>query len=467
MGCPDLDSYIARLEQNGDLVRITAPVDPLLEIAAITDQVCKEPGGGRALLFENPRGSKFPLAANLFGSERRVCLALGRADLAGLGSRLRVLLEQVKAPEFSRLDRQIAALPEFAAFAPLTARTGCRSELCEMEPPDVTRFPFLQSWPGDGSAEGYPRYITLGQTYSRNPSDGSRNCGLYRIQVRGAREVAIQWKPGSGAARHAEEYRRRGAPMPVAIVLGGDPALLFSAMFPLPGDLDEVTFAGFLRGEACEVEPCRSVPLEVPCGAEAVIEGWCQPEETVLEGPFGNHTGRYSPAAPAQLMRVSAVRHRRRAIIPATLVGPPPMEDCWMAGAWERLLAAFLNTLFPAVVDIHFPQQWVFHQSAIISLEKPSPGMVREIAGQLWKTTWFGAARLIIFVDAAIRPAHPSAVAWQAINVTNYADDIIWDTTAQRLAIDATGCRTAAAGLCMPAELRSSVERRWQEYGLG
>ncbi|MGB9081885.1 MAG: UbiD family decarboxylase, partial [Desulfuromonadaceae bacterium] len=383
MSSSPLRQFISQLEAAGDLSRISVPVDPVLEIAAVTNRVCKRPGGGAALLFEHPAGSQFPVATNLFGSPARVCRALGVTNPGELTDRLRSLLDLIPDPDASALDRLIAALPEFSRFAPHTTAEADPA-LIPMDPPDLLRFPFLQSWPGDGSAVSRPRYITLPQVVTTDPDGGARNCGVYRVQIRGEREAAIQWKAGSGAARHAELYRRRGRAMPVAVVLGGDPATLFSALFPLPGDLDEMTFAGFLRGSPLVTVPCRSVPLRVPAGAEVVIEGYVEPGETVIEGPFGNHTGFYSPAAPAALMRVTAISHRPDAVIPATIVGQPPMEDCRMAESWERLQLAFLQRLVPAITDIRYPFEWVFHQSAIISLENPQPGMVRNISAQLW-----------------------------------------------------------------------------------
>jgi 4-hydroxy-3-polyprenylbenzoate decarboxylase len=237
-------------------------------------------------------------------------------------------------------------------------------------------------------------------------------------------------------------------------------------MLPLPGDLDEMTFAGFLRGAPIEMANCRSVPLRVPATAEAVIEGFVDPAETVLEGPFGNHTGSYSPAGPAALLRVTSISHSLGAIIPATVVGPPPMEDCWMAKAWERLLLAFLKKLVPAVAEIHFPLEWVFHQSAMISLENPNPAMVREIAATLWDTPWFSDARLIIFVSADTAPANEREIAWRCINLTDYTDDILHDSTRRRMALDATGCRLPRQPLQADPAMELHVLRRWQEYGI-
>jgi len=454
------------MESSGELYRISVPTDPILEIAAITNRVCKKPYGGVALLFEQPLGSTFPVATNLFGSEKRVCLALGITDLNELTLRLRILLGRIPELDLTLLDRQIAALPEFNRFAPHIA-TEEDSKLIRMRDPDLTGFPFLQSWPDDGAAGGYGRYITLPQVFTADPDGGTQNCGVYRVQLRGKREVAIQWKEGSGAARHAALYSSAGKAMPVAIVLGGDPAALFSAMFPLPGDLNELTFAGFIRNAPIAVSKCRSVPLYVPNCAEVVIEGYVEPGSTVTEGPFGNHTGFYSPVATAALMRVTSIRYRTDAIIPATVVGAPPMEDCWMAQAWERLLLAFLQKIETSIKDICFPLEWVFHQSAIISLENPQPCMVRDISSRLWALPWFKSARVLVFVAADTGTTESfSYAAWKTVNVADFSKDIIHDGTSGRIAVDATGSSLSRKAVVISAESEDLVARRWREYKL-
>ncbi len=464
MPITDLHQFIFQLESAGELARICAAADPLLEIATVTDRVCKQKEGGKALLFGQPRGARFPLATNLFGSLHRVCLALGIDHLDCLTDRMAALLGQIHNPDLIRLDRQIAALPGFARFAPVTA-AGNDPSLVAMATPDLTVFPFLQNWGGDGAACGQPRYITLPQVFTALPDGGSPNCGMYRCQVRGPRELAVRWNPGSGAARHLEEFRRRNEPMPVAIALGGPPAALFSAMFPLPGDLDEMAFAGFLRDEAIAMCSCRTVPLQVPLSCELVIEGHVSPNETALEGPFGNHTGSYSPAGPAALMRVTAISHRPDAIIPATVVGPPPMEDCWMAKAWERLLLALLQRFLPNIKELHFPLEWIFHQSAIISLDHPAPLMVRETAERLWSTPWFSNARLLIFVDSGTA-TDPNEVAWHCINLTEFTHDAFQDQSGTRLALDATGSRVPQHRVNRDSGIGQLVEQRWPEYGI-
>jgi len=463
MPLSDLQTFVSLLEARAELSRIHVTTDPLLEIAAITNRVCKQPDGGRALLFDKPHGSVFPVATNLFGSLRRTCLALEVDDLRQLTVKMDGLLDQIPEFDLTVLDRQISALQDFARFLPVQAPPRWAEA---MVPPDLSTLPFLQSWPGDGAAEGHGRYVTLPQVFTSDPDGDNPNCGLYRAQVRGTRELALRWKTGSGAASHLGKFRQLGKALPVAIALGGPPVTIFSAMLPLPGELDEMTFAGFLRGAAIEMADCRTVPLRVPAMAEVVIEGFVDPAETAMEGPFGNHTGYYSPAGPAALMRVTSISHRPDAVIPATVVGPPPMEDCWMAKAWERMLLAFLSKLSPAVVDIHFPLEWIFHQSAIISLDKPNRAMVREIAAQLWDTPWFSAAPLLVFVDAAVAPTDLSAVAWRVVNSGGLAQDLFHDADHKRTALDATHSDLSCQTLYGDPAVNLLLQRRWQVYGI-
>jgi 4-hydroxy-3-polyprenylbenzoate decarboxylase len=237
-------------------------------------------------------------------------------------------------------------------------------------------------------------------------------------------------------------------------------------MFPLPGMLDELTFAGFLSGAPLVTVPCHTIPLRVPINAEVVIEGYVEPGDTVVEGPFGNHTGFYSPAIPAALMRITSISHRSGAIIPATVAGPPPMEDCWMAQAWERLQLAFIRKLIPQIVDIHFPVEWVFHQSAIIALENPQPGMVREITNRLWALPWFAAARLLLFITADDQPVSLQHAAWRAINAADLSEYVLHDGDTGRRAFDATGSRVPRPEVRITGECAAKVARRWKEYGL-
>ncbi|HEY3308815.1 MAG TPA: UbiD family decarboxylase [Desulfuromonadaceae bacterium] len=459
----DLHQFIALLESRQQLIRIKSQVDPLQEIAAITDRVCKTSDGGKALIFEHPLGSSFPVATNLFGSLPRIGLALGLEHPDLLTDKLSALLQQIVSPVLDDLDAQIAALPDFTRYLPRLCEWPGATKV--QDAPDLGLFPFLQAWPEDGSASGHPRYISLPLVITADTSGGNPNCGMYRAQVCGSKELAIRWKPESGAGRHLEEFRQAGKPMPVAIALGGDPAITLSAMSPLPGKLDEITFAGFLRGDSIDMAACCSIPLSVPLTSEVVIEGYVDPIEQAIEGPFGNHTGLYSPAGPAALMRITSISHREDAIIPATIVGPPPMEDCWMGKAWERLLLAFLQRLVPGVIEINFPLEWIFHQSAVISLEKPVPAMVRETANLLWSMPWFSASRILIFISPET-DSKLANVAWQFINLPEFKEDLFYDHTGRRLALDATGGRLQQQRLKADQKVLDRISRHWPSFGL-
>ncbi len=459
----DLRTFIATLEHTHQLTRISATTDPLLEIAAITCRICQQQDGGPALLFESPRGSRFPVATNLLGSHQRVALASGTGDLNKLTIKIRELLRQLPNLQFETLDQQLSQSPVFSSFA----RTPATPAWDQTQPvSDLSLFPFLQNWPGDGSANGFPRYITLGQCHTTAPDGSTPNCGVYRAQICGKQQLAIRWNATSGAARHLKQYRRNNLPMPVALALGGDPGLLLAAMMPLPGNLDEVTFAGFLQGAPQQFSPCATIPLSVPASAELVIEGFVSPNQFFQEGPYGNHTGSYSPAGKAALMQITRISHRPDAIIPATVVGPPPMEDCWMTGAWERVLLAFLSTMIPAIVDIHIPLAWSFHQSAIISLETPSSGMVRDISAQLWKLSWFSASRILVFVAADETPLAKTDISWRCINLVDATDDMIFDATHTKIALDATGRGRTTPRLIHDTATEAAVSGRWEEFSL-
>ncbi len=433
----NLHDYLAIIEREGELKRITDKKNPFLEIAKIVSEESKLSGGGDVLLFEHPGDSGFPLAANLFGSLRRVSIALCVDNIRELEKKFSALISPLRTVSFDNVDSQMSSLPEFCSMRPaVTSETA----LTEITLPDLTTFPFLQSWPEDGKVSGHPRYITLPLLFTSSPDGIETNCGMYRCQIRGKAEIAVQCKDGSGAASHLESYRKIGRKMPVAIVLGGAPCMTFSAMFPLPGRLDEVTFAGFLQNRPLTMVRSLTVPLYVPSEAEVVLEGYIDPHESVIEGPFGNHTGSYSPPSPAPLIRLTCIRRREKPIIPATVPGEPPMEDCWMAKAWERLLAVFLRKLLPGFADIHFPIEWIFHNSGVISIEEPGSGMVIETARFLWSLPWFRNSKILLFVDAsACLPERVSTVVWHAINLVEFSSDIFFDAEKRRMAIDATG----------------------------
>ncbi|HLO27126.1 MAG TPA: UbiD family decarboxylase, partial [Geobacteraceae bacterium] len=419
MAWQDLREFLDRLEQTGQLHRIGAEVDPMLEIAEITDRVSKSPGGGRALLFERVRGSRFPAVTNIFGSERRVCAALGVDELPQLTRRMAELLQNVNAVTEEDAGAALASNTDFARFGPAVVAQGACQEVVE-DAPDLSAYPIPKSWPGDGWPACNGRFITLPLIFTRDPDTGVANCGMYLVQVFSSRSAGIRWRPGSGGAGHLTKYRARGERMPVAIALGGDPAAAFSAMLPLPAAVDEMQFAGFLRGKQVEVVQCRTSGIMVPANAELVIEGYIDPCELGSGGEFGNHTGFYAPPQELPVMHVDCITRRRDPVFPATVVGPPPMEDCHMARAAERLMLPFTRLELPEIVEINLPLEGIFHGAAIVSIDKRAPGQGRLVMERLWAKGWLSGSRLLVVVDGDVDVCDLSRVFWKVLNSSNW-----------------------------------------------
>lgn len=458
-----LREFIQLIERSGDLHRIETQVCTHLELAAITRRVCASVRGCNALYFSRPDDFRFPVVANLFGSRRRMRQALGLDSMNDLTDSFGAVLDALPHVVMAGLGDRLAAHPDLACCGPVPVADGpCREQT---EPfADLLQLPFPQGWPDDGLAAGAGRYITMGQIVTANADGADLNYGIYRCQIHDARTLAIRWRRGSGAERHHRQFAQRGERMPLAIILGGPPAFTLSAAWPLPEGLNEAAFAGWLRGAGIPVVACSHGPLQVPAEAELVLEGFAEPDQPLVEGPFGNHTGRYDPAGPAARVTITRITRRLEPVIPVTVVGPPPQEDCWMMLGWERLLAALLRRLIPGLHDICLPLPWVFRQSAVISLVEPTAGMVREAVHALWQLPWFAKARLLVVVDAAITPSDLRGAAWRVVNETYWLDDLIRDETGRRLAVDATK-RTTEEGLA-DEEISHLIDQRWKEYGL-
>lgn len=469
-----LHEFLGELERRGELHRVGNEVDPRLEIAAITDRVCKSAGGGKALLFETVRGGEIPVATNLFGSPRRMAAALGVSTLEELTARMEELLGPAGGSDPLAAPHVVDALQQ---YLPVTGTMAPCQEIVETVP-DLSRYPFLTSWPGDGQPHGDGRFITLPLVITRDPDTGCANCGMYRVWIAGERSAGIRWYAGKGGDRHGRKYRERGEPMPVAIAVGGDPSLALAAMMPLPEEVDEMQFAGWLRGAPVEMVRCRTNELLVPAGAELVIEGFVEPGETILDGAFGNHTGFYVPAAQVPNLRVSCVTRRAACIYPATVVGPPPMEDCHLAQAAAQLLLPLFRRRWPDIVDISFPVEWIFHGGAIVAVRQDAAVRAKELMEELWASELMGGARLIIVVDADADVRDLSHVAWRIVNLPDWRRDLVVSAREQgtplfpwlgsRLGIDATRCGGGGRPpeLAMDEEIRRLVDQRWGEYGL-
>ncbi len=419
MALDNLREMLAEIERIGELVRIAEPVRTRLEIAEIADRVMKSPGGGPALLFEHPllddgSRSPMPVAINLFGSMRRICLALGCERLDDIGGRISELLE-LKVPDglFGKLA-MLPKLAEIAKFPPRVkgGRPPCQEVVQRGDEVNLDGIPFLTTWPGDGG-----RYITLPMVITADPERGTRNVGMYRIQVLGRNTLAMHWQRHKVGAAHWRAMAARGERMPVVIALGGDPASIYSGSAPLPPTIDEFIFAGFLRRAPVELAKAVSSDLDVPAEAELVIEGYIDPAEPLVrEGPFGDHTGFYSLADDYPLVRVTAVTMRRDPIYPATLVGRPPMEDYYLGHATERIFLPLLRLTVPEIVDYHMPAPGIFHNLVFVSIDKQYPGQAWKVMHALWGQGLMALAKVLVVVDREVNVQDPDEAWWIALN---------------------------------------------------
>lgn len=450
----DLRRFIELLEERGELVRIGAEVDPVLEIAAITDRVCKSPGGGRALFFEKVSGHDLPVLTNLFGSHRRTAWTLGVDEVEEPAGRLAARLAGTPgAGADERLRRLLGSLEGEPCRA---ARGACREELWPQ--PDLTRLPALKGWPGDGG-----RFLTLPLVFTRDPETGERNCGMYRMQIFDPGSAGMHWRPNSDGFRHFRAWQQRGERMPVAVALGGDPALIYAAGAPLPEGADEVAFAGFLRRQPVAMVPCLNSDLEVPAAAEIILEGFVEPGQCRPEGPFGNHTGFYVPPQPVPVFHVTVVTSRRDPLYPCTVVGPPPMENGYLAKATERLFLPLLQLDFPEIVDINLPMATIFHGCALVAVDRHRVRSPGELIRRLWRTGFFRSSRLLVLLDGKEDVRDPARAYWRVVNLIDPGRDLIVEEG--KIGIDATGPGKGDEVRADPAVL-ARVSRRWPEYGI-
>ena len=408
-----LREFVSDLDALGELVRITEPVDPHLEVYEIADRVMKQPDGGKALLFTNVKGSDMPLGINLFGSMKRMAMALGVDSLDDIGDRLSSMLK-LEVPD--SLMGKLAMLPmlkEMAGFPPRTIRSGvCQEVVLEGDAIDLDKLPIITCWPDDGGP-----YITLPLVITKDPESGIRNVGMYRVQKMDRRTTAMHWQRHKTGARHFELARRKGERLEVAVVLGGDPATIFSATAPLPPAIDEFIFTGFLRRRPMELVKAVTVDLEVPAEADIVLEGYVDPtEDLILEGPFGDHTGFYSLADMYPAFHITAVTMRREPIYPTTIVGKPPMEDYYMGHATERIFLPLTRLILPEVVDYHMPAEGIFHNLVFVSIEKEYPGHAFKVMNGLWGLGQMMLAKVIVVVDKDVNVQDPAEAWWVALN---------------------------------------------------
>jgi 4-hydroxy-3-polyprenylbenzoate decarboxylase len=490
MALDNLRAFIGAIDAAGDLRRVSRSVSTRLEMTEIADRMMKSPGGGPALLFEQPAlesgaASPIPVAVNLFGSERRMAMALEVERLDDIGDRIAELLN-LKVPE--GLLGKLAMLPrlaEIARFPPRTVsgRPACQETVWRTDDVDLTRLPIPVCWPQDGGP-----YITLGGVITRDPETGTRNVGMYRVQVIGPRTLAMHWQRHKVGAAHWRRMAERGETMPVAIALGGDPASMYAASAPLPPSIDEYLFAGFLRNEPVRLAKSLTSDLEVPAEAELVLEGFIDPREPlVLEGPFGDHTGFYSLADYYPAVHITAVTMRADPVWPHTIVGRPPMEDFYLGHATERIFLPLLKLTLPEVVDYHMPAEGIFHNLVFVSIDKQYPGQAFKVMNGLWGQGLMSLAKVIVVVDQDVNVRDPKEAWWVALNHIDPERDVRFTmgpidvldhssrgfTYGSKMGIDATRkwkeegfTRDWPDKIVMDQATKTRVDAMWRELGL-
>jgi 4-hydroxy-3-polyprenylbenzoate decarboxylase len=426
MAFKDLSEFIHLLEQNGQLKRISTEVSPELEITEITDRISKGPlGRNVALLFENVKGSDSPVLINSMGHPDRMAWALGADDLNELGQRLAELIDmrlpQGAAEMMARAGKLINVIRSLGIGPSVVRNAPVQQVVHTGEEVDLAELPVLKCWPDDAG-----RFITLPTVVTRDPVSGTRNVGMYRLQVRDRNTLSMHWQLHKGGAEHARsaEYSHHQH-LPVAVSLGGDPAITWAGSAPLPPGIDEFLLAGWLRGKAVELTPCVTQPLEVPAHAEFVIEGYVDPNETAPEGPFGDHTGHYTPVADYPVMHVTAITHRRSPIYPTTIVGIPPMEDYWMGKATERLFLPLTRMFLNEIVDISMPAEGVFHNLLLVSIRKRYPGHARKVINGIWGLGLMMLTKCIVVLDHDIDIQDTSSALFHTLNNVDWKRDVI------------------------------------------
>lgn len=485
MAFQDLRQFINALEARGWLKRIAQEVSCELEITEIADRVSKSAGANNvALLFENVKGYDMPVLMNAFGSMDRMALALGVDSLDDIAGEIRQLL---KLPYISLQNKlqllQILPQMKRAVNFPRYVKNAPCKEVIIKDSPSINKFPVLKCWPGDAG-----RFITLPLVFTKNPETGKRNVGMYRMQIYDDTTTGMHWHIHKNGAENFRAYREKGLDrMEVAVAIGTDPAVTYAATAPLPRDIDEMVFAGFLRKQPVELTKCETVDIEVPAHAEIILEGYVLLDERRVEGPFGDHTGYYSLADEYPVFHITCITHRKQPIYPATVVGKPPMEDCYLAKATERIFLPFLQQLQPEIIDINLPLEGVFHNCAIISIKKTYPQQAKKVMHAIWGMGQMMFTKMIIVVDSHVNVQDLSEVWWRVFNNIDARRDVVladgpldvldhsspmpkWGT---KVGIDATKTwpeegnhREWPEEIAMIKEIKDLVDAKWKDLGL-
>ncbi len=480
MAYEDLGHFIRVLSDRGELVRVTTEVSPDLEVAEIADRLVKE--GGPAVIFEKVKGAKFPLAMNLFGTMERMLLSLEAGSFDEIAGRVREIIEPEIPVKLVDKLKMLPKLKRLADYVPKVVKDGPVKEVVlQGDDVDLGELPVVKTWPQDGGP-----FITLPLVFTQDPDSGVRNVGMYRMQVYDVKTTGMHWHVHKGGAKHYRKLAERGEPMPVAVALGSDPAVIYAATAPLPEDTDEMIFAGFLRNSPVELVPCETSAIQVPANAEIVLEGYVAPGEVRVEGPFGDHTGYYSLADEYPVFHVTCVTRRKNPIYPATIVGRPPMEDCYMGKATERIFLPLLQKILPEVVDMNLPVEGIFHNFAFFAIDKRYPGHARKVASAIWGLGLLMFTKFVVIFDREVNVQDLSEVIWRIgnnvdperdtftvrgpVDALDHASPLPHFGT--KMCIDATRtwkeeghAREWPDVIEMSSEIKDLVSKRWKEYG--
>ena len=424
MNYPSLREFIDKLEREEELLRIKESVSPILEITEITDRISKQPGGGKALLFENVEGSSMSVLFNAFGSAKRMNMALGVHDIEDIPKRIE---RYIKIPPPSTLLDKAKLLPmllEATQFPPKllnTTHPPCQEIVQLNDDIDIGKIPVLKCWPDDAG-----RFITFPIVINRSTDNKIRNVGLYRMQVYDKKTTAMHWHIHKDGAHFFHEYKKQNKVMEVAVALGADPASCYSASAPLPYGIDEFLLAGFIRKKSVPLVKCKTVDLEVPANAEIVLEGYIDPSEMRLEGPFGDHTGYYSQDGDYPVLHITAITHRKDPVYLTTIVGKPPQEDFYLGRATERIFLPLLKTQLPEIVDMNMPAEGVFHNCVIVSIDKRYPMQSRRIMSALWGLGQMSFVKIIITVDSKVNVHDYEEVAKILLSTVDFETDLFF-----------------------------------------
>jgi len=481
----DLREFISALEERGWLKRITEQVECELEITEITDRVSKLSGDQNvALLFENVKGYDIPVLMNAFGSMERMALAFGvekvddiAADLKGIFSIPYISMEnKLDLLKLIPLAKRAINFPKYIKNAP------CK-EVIIKDQPSLDKFPILQCWPGDAG-----KFITLPLVFTKNPLNGKRNVGMYRLQKYDGQTTGMHWHIHKNGAENYRAHQEMGKDrIEVAVAIGTDPVVTYAATAPLPKDIDEMVFAGFLRKKSVELVKCETVDVEVPAHAEIILEGYVMMDELRREGPFGDHTGYYSLADDYPVFHITCITHRKNPIYASTIVGKPPMEDCFLAKASERIFLPVLQMSLPEILDINLPLEGVFHNCAVVSIKKTYPQQAKKVMHAIWGMGQMMFTKMIIVVDAHVNVQDMNEVWWRVYNNIDARRDIVmvdgpldvldhsspmpnWGT---KVGIDATKAWPAEGynrewpdEIEMSADIKKMVDEKWKDLGI-